>query len=122
MPGFRNLQFQMANLDFPWDTVGSTRIYVANFLSVFSYTEYPVLRYTVAGGVSVASSTQAMCDAKQLLPTKYVIWADSFGMYLASGGNLLNTLMTYTVTCALTCIGRSDITFGMLLPNPKGGV
>jgi hypothetical protein len=91
---------------------------VSKLLSAFSHTECHVLRYTVAGGVSITSNTQAMCDAEKILPTKDLILSDSCGVCLASGRDLLNTLMTYTATCVLTCGDGSDITFDMLLPTP----
>jgi hypothetical protein len=81
-----------------------------------------VLLYTVADGVSVASNIQAIHDAKEMLPTKYVIWSASFYVCLASSGDLLDTLMTYIVTCVLTCVGGSDIIFGMWLPTPRWSV
>ena len=61
-----------------------------------------MLRYRVAGGVSVVSNIQATCDTKKILPTKgIIIWSDSFGIYLASGGDLFETLVTYIVIVSI---------------------
>ena len=59
VPGFPKLQFQVENLDCPWDTMGSTMICVIGLSSAFSHTGCQVLRYTVADEVSTISNTQA---------------------------------------------------------------